>query len=83
MNYSLKYWRRLEMLFNNMVDRMDNHSLPDSEEKLWLHIVLRLMTHWCFMFYCFNINFYEEIERTEAVTVCESYAPEGDRLIDT
>jgi hypothetical protein len=35
------------------------------------------------MFYCFNINFYEEIERTEAVTVCESYAPEGDKLIDT
>jgi len=32
------------MLFNNIVDRTDNHSLPDSEEKLWLHMVLRLMT---------------------------------------
>jgi len=34
MNYPLKYWRKLTMLFNNMVDRMDNHSLPDGEEKL-------------------------------------------------
>jgi hypothetical protein len=33
------------MLFDKMMDCIDKHSLPDSEETLWLHVVLRLMTY--------------------------------------